>query len=381
MNELLRRNLPTIVIALTAAVVQWQLASRLAKSPLCAGHPGRERLLRICAVALISWTLMMPIVFGSRLVLKLPGTGAQWAMAATLLWLATTFAGGIAYWLAKHTVEDPTRRRALKTISGAIVALPAGFAALGAVNASSRPELREISVAIPGLPKDLDGLRIAQLTDIHYGPFFSMRDLEWAVAMANEAKPAITVVTGDMITRRMDDIEECMWILRGLRADAGVYGCLGNHEIYARAEDRATALGKAAGISFLRSESEQLRFGSASLALTGVDYQPQSSKYLRTVKPQPGMVNVLLSHNPDVFDRAASLGFDLTLAGHTHGGQINVEILHEHLNVARFFTPYVYGLYRNAGRSIYVSGGLGTVGAPVRLGAPPEVTVVKLCAG
>ena len=120
---------------------------------------------------------------------------------------------------------------------------------------------------------------------------------------------------------------------------------------------------------------------AGSLALTGVDYQPQSSKYLKSVRATPGMVNVLLSHNPDVFNRAAQLGFDLTLAGHTHGGQIDVEILHEHLNVARFFTPYVYGLYRKAGRSIYVSGGLGTVGAPVRLGAPPEVTVVKLCAG
>ncbi len=381
LNELLRRNLPTIVVALTAAVVQWQLASRLARGPLCSGHPGRARLLRICAAALVAWTLMVPIVFGTRLELKLPANGAQWTMAATLLWLATAFAGGIAYLVAKHTVEDPSRRRAIKAISGVIVALPAGFAGIGAVRASSRPELREISVAIPGLPKDLDGLKIAQLTDIHYGPFFSMRDLEWAVAMANETKPAITVVTGDMITRRVDNLEECMWVLRGLRADAGVYGCLGNHEVYAKAEDSATALGQAVGVKFLRSETEQLRFGSASLVLTGVDYQPQASKYLRKVTAVPGAVNVLLSHNPDVFDRAASLGFDLTLAGHTHGGQINVEILHEHLNVARFFTPYVYGLYRKGGRSIYVSGGLGTVGAPVRLGAPPEVTVVKLCAG
>jgi predicted MPP superfamily phosphohydrolase len=199
--------------------------------------------------------------------------------------------------------------------------------------------------------------------------------------MANEAKPAITVVTGDLITRRFDNLEECIWILRGLKADAGVYGCHGNHEVYARAVNAATALGRAAGIQFLRSESATLKFGSASLALTGVDYQPQGSRYLRTVRPQTGAVNLLLSHNPDVFGRAASLGFDLTLAGHTHGGQINVEILHEHVNVARFFTPWVYGLYRQGGKSIYVSGGLGTVGAPVRLGAPPEVTVVKLCAG
>lgn len=381
LNEILRRNLPNILIALTAALVQWQLAARLARAADSAGHHGKARTWRTLGFVLIAWTLLMPVVFGTGLQLQLPGNGAQWAMAATLLYLATAFAGGAAYFLASRNVVNPSRRQALKIISGAIVALPAGFAGAGLIRAWSRPELREINVAIPGLPKDLDGLRIAQLTDIHYGPFFSMRDLEWAVAMANEAKPAITVVTGDLITRRFDNLEECIWNLRGLKADAGVYGCHGNHEVYARAVNAATSLGRAAGIQFLRSESATLRFGSASLALTGVDYQPQGSRYLRTVRPQTGAVNLLLSHNPDVFGRAASLGFDLTLAGHTHGGQINVEILHEHLNVARFFTPWVYGLYREGGKSIYVSGGLGTVGAPVRLGAPPEVTVVKLCAG
>ncbi len=381
MNELLRRNLPTLVVALAAATVQWQLAARLSRAADRAGHHGRASVLRAAAALLIGWTLLMPIVFGTKLQLRLPGNGAQWTMAATLLWLATAFAGGVAYVLAKHTVESPSRRRAIKAVSGAIISFPAGLATVGAMRARSRPELRQIDVTISGLPKDLDGLRIAQLTDIHYGPFFTRRDLEWAVAMANETKPHIAVVTGDLITRRMDNLEECMWVLHGLRADAGVYGCLGNHETYADAESHAQALGRAAGIHFLRSEAELLKFGSSSLALTGVDYQPQSSKYLKSVRATPGMVNVLLSHNPDVFNRAAQLGFDLTLAGHTHGGQIDVEILHEHLNVARFFTPYVYGLYRKAGRSIYVSGGLGTVGAPVRLGAPPEVTVVKLCAG
>lgn len=361
--------------------MQWQLALRLARAADRAGHHAKARTWRAAAFVLIAWTLLMPIVFGTGLQLKLPGNGAQWAMAATLLWLATSFAGGAAYFLASRNVVNPSRRKALKAISGAIVALPAGFASAGVIRAWSKPELREIKVPVPGLPPGLDGLRIAQLTDIHYGPFFSMRDLEWAVAMANETKPAIAVVTGDLITRRADNLEECIWILRGLKADAGVYGCHGNHEVYARAVNAATALGAAAGIRFLRSETASLRFGSAELALTGVDYQPQASRYLRSVRPQAHAVNVLLSHNPDVFARAASLGFDLTLAGHTHGGQINVEILHEHLNVARFFTPWVYGLYRMRGKFIYVSGGLGTIGAPVRLGAPPEVTLVKLCAG
>jgi hypothetical protein len=96
---------------------------------------------------------------------------------------------------------------------------------------------------------------------------------------------------------------------------------------------------------------------------------------------EPGAFHLLLSHNPDVFPVAARKGFDLTLAGHTHGGQVNFEILEQQLNVARFYTPYTYGLYREASRAIYVTSGIGTVGVPMRLGAPPEVALIKLCAG
>jgi predicted MPP superfamily phosphohydrolase len=89
--------------------------------------------------------------------------------------------------------------------------------------------------------------------------------------------------------------------------------------------------------------------------------------------------NVLLSHNPDVFPVAARQGYQLTLAGHTHGGQVRVEILHRDVNIARFFTPYVDGLYENGSSSIFVSRGIGTIGIPARLGAAPEVALLKLC--
>ena len=94
----------------------------------------------------------------------------------------------------------------------------------------------------------------------------------------------------------------------------------------------------------------------------------------------PGATNVLLSHNPDVFPVAASQGFDLTISGHTHGGQVNFEILEQGVNIARFFTPYVYGHYVHDDRSLFVTRGIGTVGAPARLGAPPEVALIRLCA-
>jgi predicted MPP superfamily phosphohydrolase len=133
---------------------------------------------------------------------------------------------------------------------------------------------------------------------------------------------------------------------------------------------------------FLRSDAQVLRFGNAALNLAGVDYQRRGRPYLRGAETLlvPDAFNVLLSHNPDVFPAAARKGFDLTIAGHTHGGQVNFEIIHPSLNVARFTTPYVYGKYEKDGRQMYVSRGIGTIGVPARLGAPPEVVCIRLCA-
>jgi len=94
---------------------------------------------------------------------------------------------------------------------------------------------------------------------------------------------------------------------------------------------------------------------------------------------EPGAFNVLLSHNPDVFPVAARQGYQLTIGGHTHGGQVRLEILHADLNVARFFTRYVDGLYRQGSSSIFVSRGIGTIAVPARFGAPPEVALLQLC--
>ena len=92
----------------------------------------------------------------------------------------------------------------------------------------------------------------------------------------------------------------------------------------------------------------------------------------------PGATNVLLQHNPDVFPEAARQGYNLLLAGHTHGGQVTVEILDQSINPARFFTPYVYGLYRAGNSAAYVTRGIGTIGIPARIGAPPEISLLRL---
>ena len=123
-----------------------------------------------------------------------------------------------------------------------------------------------------------------------------------------------------------------------------------------------------------------MRFGEATLNVSGVDYQRRHDPYLTGAEKwvKSGAVNLLLTHNPDVFPKAAELNYDLVLAGHTHGGQVTVEIVDQWVNAGRFFTPFVKGLYHLDRTSLYVSPGIGTVNLPMRIGALPEIALVRL---
>jgi len=275
---------------------------------------------------------------------------------------------------------SPERRHLLETAASAAVAAPLAIAGYGTYIGRTRFEVKETSLAIPGLPKDLDGIRIAQLTDMHVGPFLSPRELETAVAMANEGKPHIAVVTGDIISQLGDPLDGALDVLARLRADSGVYGCMGNHENYAQCLGYAERYGGRKGIQFLRQDARTLRFGDSLLNLAGVDYQRRTRPYLEGADQliHPGAVNLLLSHNPDVFPEAEALGYDLVISGHTHGGQVTVEIVEQTVNAGHFFTPYVVGEYRRNNAALYVSRGLGCVNLPMRIGAWPEVSLLKL---
>jgi uncharacterized protein len=302
-------------------------------------------------------------------------------VAWMLMSVAWLLGFAVVRWLAKRRAapHSPTRRHFLRTVHAAAFVTPP--AVIGAMFVQrNRIELREHKIEIPGLPADLNGLRLVQLTDIHMGPFLGRRDVERAVAVANETRAHVALVTGDLITSRGDPLDDCLDALAALRAPAGVFGCLGNHEQYASAQDYTEQEGARRGLRFLRGTATPLRFGNETLNLAGVDYQRLREPYLVGADKmiQPGAFNVLLSHNPDVFPVAVRQGYPLTISGHTHGGQVRVEILSADLNMARFYTPYVDGVYQEPGGSVFVSRGIGTIGIPARFGAPPEVSLLTL---
>ncbi len=327
--------------------------------------------------------ITLAYLFGYYRVVKYfsPDT-ACWIEAGALAWAAclTGFYGGVVLW-RQAARYDGARRGFLKAAATGLCVAPLAGIGIGIIE-RERFQLTEVDIPLAGLPKELHGLRIVQITDPHLSPFLSEREFARAIDMANETGADLALMTGDLISRPGDPLDACLRQLARLRAEAGVLGCLGNHESYTRTEDYVEREGRRIGIDFLRNRARVLWFNGTPINFAGVDYQAMHTGYLPGAERlvQPGMLNVMLSHNPDVFPAAAKKGYALTIAGHTHGGQVNVEILHQNVNMARYFTPYVRGLYRENGAAVYVSAGLGTIGVPVRLGAPPEVSVVRLCA-
>ena len=389
-------DLPVEVILAVLLLVQVWLVWRVWKR-VFAWPGGVRRWAALAALALYSALVLGGFSFNLGIVRK-HGRVPYWLhqnwREYTILWLGCS-AAAAGLWIVTERVAlrrrrpreiDPGRRALLRTAQTALAAAP--FAVVGYGTFIERRNVRTVEVDLPvrGLPRDLEGLRIVQISDIHLSPTMSISDLAWIVDAANETRPHIAAVTGDLVTKFRDPVDECVRQLSRLRADAGVYGSLGNHETYAKVEKRVVDYSRQLGMEFLRYERRALRFGGSTLNLVGVDYEPVGTRDRYLMKADglvdEEAVNVLLSHNPDVIPAAVRKGFDVTLAGHTHGGQVTFEILHPWANIARYFTPYVYGKYElTEGErfgSAFVTRGAGTIIVPVRLGAPPEIALIRL---
>jgi uncharacterized protein len=311
---------------------------------------------------------------------------------------------------AVELVPNPSRRYLFRTATALAGATPFFSAVYGFAAERVNYQVRRVEIPMTNLPPALDGMTIMQISDIHLSGYMSRSEVRRAVDMANELGADLAVVTGDFITGSADPIADCIDEVSRLHAPLGVWGCNGNHEIYAKMEDTAQELFAQAGMKLLRQENTQLTFGGARFNLIGVDYQRERNNnghrtpMLADLEPllRRDMPNILMSHNPNTFNRAAELGVELSLAGHTHGGQIQVEILDHRLSPARFISDYVAGLYQRPllapasqvfvqrgsvppaasptfpASQLYVNRGLGTVGAPVRLGVPPEISLLVL---
>jgi predicted MPP superfamily phosphohydrolase len=268
---------------------------------------------------------------------------------------------------------DPGLIGLVAVVLGTILMVIAGL-----VSASRVTRVTDLTVPVRDLPADLEGFTLVQLSDIHLGAIVGRRRLERIVGRVNDLAADLIVITGDLIDEDAAGLQELIEPLRRLEARHGVMAVTGNHEFYAGVS-AASDLMDAASIRLLRNEATRLPGG---LMIYGVD-DPQGAVMGRgrvaltdVIGPEAREApSVLLYHQPVGFDVAASLGVDLVLSGHTHGGQLWPLSL-----FTRIFYPRWTGHHVLGDSHLYVSAGTGTWGPPMRVGAPPEIARIRLTA-
>ncbi|MEI9975606.1 MAG: metallophosphoesterase [Ignavibacteriota bacterium] len=302
---------------------------------------------------------------------------------------------GLTRWIETRRHRDepasPGRRVFLERTANVATTAPFFLGAYGLLYGRLNLETPVQKIPLPRLPQSFEGFRIAQLSDIHIGPFMPAEQIRKYVDMANALKPHLTVLTGDFVTFDPLTQDAVVQALSGLKAPFGIFGCLGNHDAWSGVEESITELFRQRGVRILRSEAVAIRMQNDAINLIGTDFQsghrfgPSApvANLLGNIVPliARDRVNILLSHNPDTFDRAAELGVDLSMAGHTHGGQAALEFISPEIAPSRLVTPYVAGWFRKPGGQLYVNRGIGTIGVPIRIGAPPEITLYELTRG
>jgi uncharacterized protein len=284
---------------------------------------------------------------------------------------------------------DPARREFLKKGVGMAAAAPFMVSGYGALLERRQFEVDHFAIPVPGLSSELAHLTVVQLSDIHVGPFMTPEELAEYVEAVNRLKPDIVALTGDFVAGNASEVDPCVESLAQLQARYGVFACLGNHDVYARAEDKLEQLFAEKRIQTLRNSAKSIRIAGSKVSVLGIDDLERGHSDLRRAltvcESEPGEVKVLLSHRPEIFPAAAKADIDLVLSGHYHGGQVKLSPAARSLSVARLLTPYAEGLFRlapsdHAGKTahLFVSRGIGITGVPIRINCPPQIAHLRL---
>jgi hypothetical protein len=289
--------------------------------------------------------------------------------------------------LAALGVGGETVFAVFRVASAAIVLTLAWMLLWGFTVGRARLERTHLRVRLPGLDPGLRGLRIVQLSDLHIGNVLSGEPLSRLVAEVNRLAPDLVALCGDLFDFDPRYVEDGARRLDALEARHGVYVVLGNHDVYTGLELVAEALARhAPSLRLLRDERVRLPT-AAPLYLVGVDdpgrnWTAQNLELpalAELARSHPGDgPSVLLVHRPEAFPQAASLGFPLVLAGHTHGGQLALPTPGGQWSLARFVTRFVRGVYRENGSVLYVNRGASFAGPALRFNCPREIATIEL---
>lgn len=293
--------------------------------------------------------------------------------------------------------EGITRSDFILRTGAAVASIPAALSVYGIVTGAHDYRIRRHKVVLPNLPKEFDGIKIAQLSDIHSGSFWNKRAVIGGVEMLNAEKPDVVFFTGDLVNDKAEEVKDYVPIFSKIKSDLGVYSSLGNHDYgdYAHwnsvqeKQANLNTLCKAhheMGWDLLRNEHRIIKVGGETIDLIGVENwgaKGNFSRYGNLSKamnyPSESTVKLLLSHDPSHWDaQVRDTDIDIMFAGHTHGMQFGVEVAGFQWSPVQYMYDQWAGLYEKGNHKLYVNRGFGYIGLPGRIGIPPEITIMEL---
>lgn len=283
--------------------------------------------------------------------------------------------------LMKRAPTNPERRLALaRILAGSIAFTGFSSTAKGAVSALGTIPIRRIRVSLSRLSSSMNGTRIVQISDLHIGPILKRSWVESVVAQVMSLEPDLIVITGDLVDGTVENLRDDVAPLAKLKAKAGVFFVTGNHEYYSGAPAWVEHV-QQLGIRVLQNENVPIGKGDDAFYLAGVnDFESARHKVghahdvaasVRGIPPNREIL--LLAHQPRSVGDAAKHGVGLQLSGHTHGGQIFPWTCFVTLQ-----QPFVSGLHQVQNTWLYISRGTGFWGPPMRIGAPPEISLIEI---
>ena len=278
------------------------------------------------------------------------------------------------------------RRKILTNIGWGLASTPFFIITHGLLKTTNNQQVHYVDIPINNLNPALDGFRIVQISDIHAGSFFSPDAFKRARTITEFLNPDIITMTGDFVNFNHNEIDLIYKELSSFRAEYGIYGCLGNHEHYMIKEEMKVLINKLnhAGINLLINSNSIIDVRNTKLNLAGVDNTSYRHNFADFNKAISGLSNdnptILLCHDPSNWKKSIlkKINVELTLSGHTHGGQIGIELGGKELSPVSVFYDEWAGLYSKNDQYLYVNRGLGVASPPVRIGIEPEITLITL---
>ncbi|MCX6140266.1 MAG: metallophosphoesterase [Candidatus Kapabacteria bacterium] len=289
--------------------------------------------------------------------------------------------------VAAETQEaDKSRRTFLANTAWSLSAVPYIIVGNGMWRTLYDFKTIHVDMNLSRLPRAFDGMRVAQISDIHAGSFPDHRPFQEVRRILDVLKPDIILITGDFVNAKPSEMAVIARELEKLRAPQGVFASLGNHDHYNSIEEhnRLITTVRGLGVDLLVNENRRITEGGSSLIIAGTDNTGFKQTFARLPKALNGVqddeATILMAHDPTFWDRevVGATDIDLMLAGHTHGGQFGVQIMGFEWSPAQYVYKQWAGLYVAGEQQLYVNRGIGTVGPPLRIGIPPEITLFTL---